>query len=214
MSLFEALSLAVIVVLSGLGLALLLLVLRNTRRSAAGELVGYGDFSAALDSADLGPAADRDELLAAAFAAKHILDLGRAEELAARALALDREDGEAWLEVGLIRAYSGDHTGALEALSLAARHRADLLESISLHRAWVSLRDGDALAARRLFEEVSAPLESKLRSDLGPGDPLFAEWFFQAADLWEESGARDKGEWARLEARSSAPNSRLVAAFS
>lgn len=213
MALFELLSLGVIVVLAALGLMLLIVVLRNTPRSAASELVGRGDFSAALDTADLGPTADRDELLAAAVAAKHVLALERAEALALRALDLDREDGEAWLELGLTRAYQGKHESALAAMSRAARHRADLLESISLHRAWVALSDGDSPSACRLFEEISAPLESKLRSDLGPGDPLFAEWFFQAADLWEESGAREKGAWARQEARRSAPGSELVAKF-
>lgn len=213
MTLFELLSVGVLAVLAALGVMLVVVLIRHTPRSAAGELVGRGDFSAALESAALGPGAERDELLAAAVAAKHLLEFDRAEALARRSIEADPSDGEAWLELGLALGYRGEHEQADEALVEASRHRADLLESISLHRAWVALRAGDTGAALLLFEEISAPLDSKLRSDLGPGDPLFAEWFFQAADLWEETGALDRSAWAREEARRSAPGSLLVAEF-
>lgn len=210
MTLFELLSIGVLVATAALLIALAVVVIRNTPRSAASDLVGAGDFSSALESADTGADAERDELMAAAFAAKHMMELGRARELIDRVLSDDPADGEAWLERGLVEAYGGDHDGALESLEEAGRHRADLLESIALHRAWVELRAGDEAAARHRFEEVAAPLRSKFESDLGPGDPLFAEWFFQAADLWEAAGERELGKWARGEARKAAPQSLLV----
>lgn len=213
MDLAEILSLGIVSVLLLLGLGLLVLVLKQTPRSAAGDLVGQGDFARALEAADTSSAAGRDELFAAAVAAKHLLDLDTAEALLARLVEDDHSDGEAWMERGLVAAYRGDDARARDCLTTAERHRSDLLESISLHRAWADLRAGDRDGARRRFEEISAPLESKLRSDLGPGDPLFAEWFFQAADLWEESGALEKGAWARAEAGGAAPASLLVAKF-
>ncbi len=210
MGTLELITLVVTVLVAVAGLIVLTAVLRHAPRSEAGQLVGQGEFADALESADVGAEAERDELLAAAIAAKHLGDFERSRALTERVLTLDHDDGEAWLELGLSAAYSGDAERALEALYEAGRRRADLLESISLHRAWVELQAQDAVAARRRFEEISAPIESKLRSDLGPGDPLFAEWFFQAADLWEESGALEKSAWARREARRSAPNSPLV----
>ncbi len=209
----EMMTLGVTVLVAAVVVVVLVAVVRHAPRSAAGTLVGQGDFEAALSAANTGSSAERDELLAAAFAAKHMRELERAAELVERVLELDRDDGEAWMERGLIAAYDGDFVHALEWLETAERRRSDLFESISLHRAWVELRAGDAFAAARRFEEISAPLESKLRTDLGPGDPLFAEWFFQAADLWEESGALEKCAWARQEARRSAPASELVAEF-
>lgn len=213
MGLFEIISLGVTLVVIAAGLAVLVVILKQTPRSAAGSLIGSGDFSRALSSADVGPGAGRDELLAAAVAAKHLLELETADALVRRILEADESDGEAWMERGLIAAYGGDYALAIEWLSDAERWRSDLFESITLHRAWTELRAGLGDSARKRFEEISAPLESKLRSDLGPGDPLFAEWFFQAADLWEESGAPDKGAWARREARRAAPQSALVARF-
>lgn len=213
MNLFELLSLGVIATLLVVGLMLLVVILRGTPRTAAGALVGRGDFERALAEARVGPEAEQEELLPAAVAAKHMLELDTAEELLARILERDDSDGEAWMERGLVAAYGGDYARALEWLAEAERQRSDLFESISLHRAWAELRSGRTDRACRRFEEISAPLESKLRSDLGPGDPLFAEWFFQAADLWEECGAADKSTWARREARASAPESRLVARF-
>ncbi len=213
MGTLEIVSLAVTFAVIVAGLLVLLVIVRQTPRSAAGALIGRGDFAGALSSAELGPRAGRDELLAAAVAAKHLLRLETAEALVQRILEVDDGDGEAWMERGLIAAYRGDNARAAEWLASAERHRSDLFESITLHRAWVDLRSGRGGPAARRFEEISAPLESKLRSDLGPGDPLFAEWFFQAADLWQESGAPDKSAWARQEARRSAPQSALVARF-
>lgn len=213
MGLFELLSLGVISVLVLVGLMLLVVILRQTPRSIAGSLIGRGAFSQAFAAADLGPGAERDELLAAAVAAKHLLELDAAEDLLRRILESDARDGEAWMERGLVAAYRGDYTRADECLRAAERCRPDLLESISLHRSWADLKAGRGRRARCRFEEISAPLESKLRSDLGPGDPLFAEWFFQAADLWEESGAPDKSAWARQVVHRSAHVSPLVARF-
>ncbi len=210
MTLFELLSVGVFLVLVAIGLMFLVVILKGTPHTSSAELVGRGDFSRALAEAEVGPEAERDALLAAVVAAKHMLELETAEDLAGRIVASDETDGEAWMERGLIAAYRGDHASAEEYLANAERSRSDLFESISLHRAWSELRSGDAERARRRFEEIAAPLESKLRTDLGPGDPLFAEWFFQAADLWDACGASDKSEWARREARRSAPDSPLI----
>jgi len=46
--------------------------------------------------------------------------------------------------------------------------------------------------------EVEIPLETKLRTDLGTGDPIFAEWFLQAGLLWRQRGD--------LERRTQAPD--------
>src|SRR3978361_98894 len=82
-------------------------------------------------------------------------------------------------------------------------------ESIPLPRAWLALRRGDVKTARRLFDEVEAPLETKLRSDLGSGEPLFAEWFLHAAALWAALGDTRRARWAAAAGRASAPESRL-----
>lgn len=213
MGTLELLTLGVTIAVAGAGLLVLLLMLKHAPRSAAGDLVGRGEFAEALTAADTDGDAERDELMAAAIAAKHMRELDRAESLLARVVRIDDDDGEAWMERGLVAAYRGDYSLAADHLRSAERRRSDLLESISLHRAWVDLRAGASAAALRRFEEIAAPLESKLKSDLGPGDPLFAEWFFQAADLWRESGATEKAAWARREARRSAPSSELVARF-
>ena len=81
---------------------------------------------------------------------------------------------------------------------------------MTLHRAWLALRAGDRAGARRLFEEVEAPLETKLRIDLGSGEPVFADWFDHAAELWTAFGDAEKAAWAEREARRSAPESRLL----
>lgn len=187
-------------------------VVRHAPRAAGGESLGRGDFTAALRQADTGPQAGREELFAAAVAAKHLLELERAAGLLDRILAEDPGDGEAALERGLVAAYAGEHAAAAAWLDRAAARRADLAESLLLHRAWLALAAGDRGRARRLFEEVEAPLETKLRLDLGPGDPAFADWFFHAGELWLELGDPDRGRWALREARRSAPGSRLFGA--
>ncbi|HEX7181737.1 MAG TPA: hypothetical protein VF756_07830 [Thermoanaerobaculia bacterium] len=202
-----------IVVLALLGAAAsigLFLVLRQPPASPVMEAVGRGEFSAALETAHSRAKAGRDELYAAAVAAKHLLRLAEARGYLGRILTADPEDGEARIEAGLVAAYEGDFAAAEETFLAAAARRSDLAESITLHRAWVALRRGDRRAARRLFDEVEAPLESKLRSDLGSGDPLFAEWFLQAAALWEAFGDAERAGWARREGRASAPESRLA----
>ena len=64
--------------------------------------------------------------------------------------------------------------------------------------------------ARSLFDEIEAPLETKLRTDLGSGDVVFADWFLQASELWLAFGDNDRAAWARREAMRSAPQSRLL----
>jgi tetratricopeptide (TPR) repeat protein len=193
---------------AGAALALFAL-LRRTRVSPALAALGRGHFAAALDAATPPGKPPRDDLWAAAVAAKHLLRLDEARELIDRVLAADPGDGEGRLESGLIAAYAGDFPAAERDLLAAASLRSDLTESITLHRAWVALREGDRSRARRLFDEVEAPLETKLRSDLGSGEPLFAEWFLQAAALWEAFGDPERAAWAAAAARASAPESRL-----
>lgn len=193
-------------VLGGLGL---FAALRRAPGSPAIQAVGRGDFEAALAAARTGRGAGRDELFAAAVAAKHRLRLDEARKLLGRVLAADPSDGEAWLESGLAAAYAGDLAEAERALGEAAARRSDLAESITLHRAWLELRKGDLRNARHLFDDVETSLENKLRTDLGSGEPLFAEWFLQAAELWAALGDTERAEWALREGRASAPGSRL-----
>lgn len=209
---FEGLFLVFLLLLLAGGALVLYAVLRQSpgaSATSAQALVGRGEFAAALAAAKVGPRAEREELMAAAVAARHLLQLDRARRLLARVLAADPGDGEAWLESGLAAAYAGDPEEAAGAFARAEARRSDLAESITLHRAWLELRRGDLRAARRRFDEVEASLENKLRSDLGSGEPLFAEWFLQAAALWEAFGDQERAQWAWREGRASAPESRL-----
>lgn len=184
-------------------------VLRRSRPSPAAESLGRGRFEEALAAAETGPGAPRDELFTAAVAARHRLRFDLARELLLRVLRMDPDDGEAWLERGLVESYGGDPAAAEEAFLRAGARRSDLAESLQLHRAWLALSRGDRAAARRLFEEIEAPLENKLRTDLGGGEPLFAEWFLQAAALWAAAGDSGRAAWARREGVAAAPESRL-----
>jgi len=207
---FESLLLGALLVALAAGSLLFWSGLRRSGASPAVQELERGHFSAALAAARLaGPRPERDELYAAAVAAKHLLELDRARDLLGRLLAADPGDGEAWLEKGLVAAYAGDPAAAEEAFAKAAAHRSDLAESLTLHRAWLALRRGDSAASQRLFDEVEAPLETKLRTDLGEGEPLFAEWFLQAAALWEAAGDSARAAWARSAGRAAAPESRL-----
>lgn len=209
---FEGLLTFLVIAGIAAGGLILFAVLRRTPASPAVQAVGRGDFVAAL-AEPANPKAGRDEMLARAVAAKHLLRLEEARALLARILARDPSDGEAWLESGLAAAYAGDWPTAGRALAEAAARRSDLAESITLHRAWVELKRGDLREARHLFDEVETSLENKLRTDLGGGEPLFAEWFLQAADLWAAFGDEERADWARAEGRRSAVGSRLPEIF-
>jgi tetratricopeptide (TPR) repeat protein len=206
---FEGILLALLLVLLAGGALGLWVTLKPGPGSPAQTALGQGDFTAALAAARTDARAGRDELYAAAVAAKHLLKLDQARALLDRILAGDPGDGEAWLEAGLVAAYAGDFDGAERAFSRVGSSRSDLLESLTLHRAWVALRRGDLRAARRLFDEVEAPLENKLRGDLGAGEPLFSEWFLQASSLWAALGDDSRAGWAYDQGRASAPGSRL-----
>ncbi|HWN42926.1 MAG TPA: hypothetical protein VNW71_11950 [Thermoanaerobaculia bacterium] len=211
---FEDLLTVLIIAGVAAGALALFAVLRRTPVSPAVQAVGRGDFEAALAGARTGANAGRDELLAAAVAAKHLLRLEEARALLARILARDPSDGEAWLEAGLAAGYAGDWPAAERALAEAVARRSDLAESITLHRAWVELKKKDVRKARRLFDEVETSLENKLRTDLGGGEPLFAEWFLQAAELWAAFGDEERANWAREEGLRSSIGSRLPEIFS
>jgi len=211
MSFEDLLTFLIIAAIVG-GAMALFAVLKRTPEGPAVQAVERGDFEAALSS--IRKNAGRDELFAAAVAAKHLLRLDESRALLARILARDPSDGEAWLEAGLAAAYAGDWSAAERALAEAAARRSDLGESITLHRAWVGLTKKDMRQARHLFDEVETSLENKLRTDLGGGEPLFAEWFLQAAELWAAFGDQERANWAREEGRRSAIGSRLPEIFS
>jgi tetratricopeptide (TPR) repeat protein len=205
---FETLFAVLLGVLVAATAAVLFLALRRTGTSPAVTALSAGRFAAALDAARTGPDAGRDELFAAAVAAKHLLRFADARALLTRILSSAPDDGEALLESALVAAYAGDGD-ADRTFQQAAALRSDLGESITLHRAWAALRRGDRERARRMFEEIEAPLETKLRSDLGAGEPLFAEWFLHSAALWSACGDTGRAAWAARQGRASAPESRL-----
>lgn len=206
---FEGIFLALLILIAVAASIGLFMVLRRSEASPAMEALGQGDFEGTLAAARTEGRVRREDLYAAAVAAKHLLRLDEARSLLRRILDADPDDGEAWLESGLVASYGGDFAAAERAFAEAASRRSDLAESIGLHRAWMELRRGNRPTARRLFDEVEAPLESKLRTDLGSGEPLFAEWFLQAAALWDAFGNPGQAEWARREGKASAPASRL-----
>jgi len=206
---FEGLLTFFVIAAIAAGALVLFAVLRREPVSPAVEAVGRGDFEGALAAARTARGAGRDELLAAAVAAKHLLRFDEASRLLGRILARDPGDGEALLEAGLVAAYAGDLAKAERSLAEAAARRSDLAESITLHRAWVELRKKDLREARHLFDEIETSLENKLRTDLGGGEPLFVEWFLQAAELCAAFGDSERADWAREEGRRSAIGSRL-----
>ena len=189
--------------------AFVLVVGLRGRRLPESRAVGEGRYSEALSAADLSEDADRASLYAAAVAAKHLLDWDRSETLLRRILD-DDDDGEAWLELGLVETYRGNPTEALCCFDRAAATRGDLIESLTLHRAFARLRLGQIDAARKLFEEVEVPLETKLRIDIGSGEPFFIEWFLQCSTLWRALGQSTKAEWALAQAEEAVGESRLM----
>ena len=189
--------------------AFVLVVGLRGRRLPESRAIGEGRYSDALSAADLSQGADRASLYAAAVAAKHLLDWDRSETLLRRILD-DDDDGEAWLELGLLETYRGNPTEALHCFERAAATRSDLIESLTLHRAFARLRLGQTDAARELFEEVEVPLETKLRTDIGSGEPFFVEWFLQCSALWRALGQSAKAEWSLAQAEQAIGESRLM----
>ena len=174
---------------------------------AAGAALSKGDFGAALASGD-DPRRGRRGWLAAAMAARHLLLFDRAQALTERLLAEDPDDAEALIERALSAAWQRGPSAEAD-LARALALRPDLAEPIALHRAFLAWRQGDLDGARRRFEEVGAALESKLRDDIGPGDGLFADWFLEAALLWQASGDETRAAWSAAAYAASAPQSRL-----
>jgi hypothetical protein len=207
----EALLLAAGALAAAVLVAVLLAALRPGRATAAAAALARGDFEGA-QRAGADPGAPRAARFAAAVAAKHRLDLAAAARILDELLGEDPGDGEAWLERGLVAAYGGEVAASTAAFERAAALRGDLAEALALHRAWAAVRAGDPEAARRLFEEIEAPLETKLR-DLGdrpgPGDAPFAEWFLHAAAVWRALGDEPRAAWAAAAGRRAAPGSRL-----
>lgn len=200
----------VLLLLVGLAVVLgLFAALAASRSGEAAAALAGGRLTEALA---LGrDASARKERLAAAIAARLMLDLDAARELLEDLLAEDSSDGEAWLERGITAAWAGRVEVADEAFNTAARLRSDLTETILLHRAWLALSQGDHGLARRLFEEIEAPLETKLRTDLGPGDPSFAEWFLIAGSLYWTTGRPEDARWAAQRGAEAAPGDQMAA---
>src|SRR4051794_38670480 len=134
---FEALLIAIVAAVLALGAVALFASLRARAASDAMAELANGRFAETLERARTGPRAPRDDLYAAAVAAKHLRLWERADELLGRILASDPGDGEAWLERGSTAAYAGRPAEAASALARALAQRSDLAESITLHRAWL-----------------------------------------------------------------------------
>ena len=123
---FEGLLAVALLVLLAAGALGLWVTLRRPAGSTALRDLGDGRFAEALAAARTDARASRDELYAAAVAARHLLELDRARALLDRVLARDPTDGEAWLERGLTASYAGDFDGAEAAFQKAAALRSDL----------------------------------------------------------------------------------------
>jgi hypothetical protein len=208
---FEGILIWSLAIGAAIGAGLLVVALRGGEPSAIARATALGQFTAALEAAAREPPRKRDDLLAAAIAAKHRCQWETARAWLDAALVEDPSDGEVLVEVGLIAAYNRDVKTADERLRDAISQRADLAESITLHRAFAVLVGGDRASAAHYFEEVEAPLVSKLTVDVGSGEPAFAEWFLHASALWRAAGEIERAEWAERKAIESAPESLLPA---
>ena len=171
--------------------------------------LGRGDFRAVLQTADTSSGAERDSLYAAAVAAKHLLEWEPAKVFLQRILKSDN-DGEAWLELGLVQTYEGSYEEARRSFEQVESTRSDLLESLTLHRAFLDLCRCETARAQAQFEEIEAALETKLRTDMGASEPLFCEWFLQSAALWHAMGQETKAECFRELALRTCGESRLA----
>jgi hypothetical protein len=206
---FEALVFfAVFALLAISGLALLV-VLRGRSAGTSVALFEAGEFRQAVDAATRAERPGHDDLLAAARAARHLNELELSSRLLERLLADDSEDGEVWLELALTAACARDIPAARGAFDRVPSSRSDLLESLTLHRAWLELFAGDTKLSRRLFQEVEASISTKLLDDLDGGETTFAEWFLHAGWLWRSGGRNDRAAWALDTARRAAPRSEL-----
>jgi len=207
---FETLLILLVAASAASGALLLVFVLGRQSQGPAVVALSRGDFAAAREAVDpQNPDVRREERLAAAVACKHLLDFDQARAHLASLLGADPADAEVALELGLIAAYGHDHQTASRYFDLASK-RPDLWEALTLHRAWLDLDRGQRRAALSRFEEVEATLESKLRFDLGEGDPEFSEWFLQAGALWHAAQLTDKARWASEAGARAAPESLLV----
>jgi tetratricopeptide (TPR) repeat protein len=206
---FEGILMWALAIAAALGGAMLVVALRGAAASEIALAAAAGRFADALEAASRRPPEARDDLLAAAIAAKHRQSFEQAADWLRALLNEDPSDGEALVELGLVETYRGRSAEADARLREAAAQRADLGESILLHRAFALLAGGEAARARSLFEEVEAPLETKLAVDVGPGEPAFAEWFLHAAALWRAGGNSERAAWAWRQAEESAPESLL-----
>jgi hypothetical protein len=206
---FESVLIWSLAIGAAIGAGLLVVALRGAEPSAIARATALGQYLAAMEAAAREPPRQRDDLLAAAIAAKHRCEWERARSWLAAALADDPTDGEVSIESGLLAAYGGDTATADERFRDALSQRADLAESITLHRAFAALVGGDGATATHHFEEVEASLLSKLTVDVGAGEPAFAEWFLHASALWRHGGDVERAEWAERKAIESAPESLL-----
>jgi len=183
--------------------------LRQRGGSGGGAAISRGDFGAALASGER-PGAAGGELVGAAMAARHLLLFDRARVLVDRRLAQDADDPPALVErfLGALWQGEADLEREQDLARLAAR-RPELGEEIELHRGFAAWWRGDLETARRRFEAIAPAIESKLRTDIGPGEGLYADWYLEAGVLWQAGGESARAAWAREALARSAPQSRL-----
>ncbi|MEE2778522.1 MAG: hypothetical protein VYE73_17375 [Acidobacteriota bacterium] len=205
---FEILLIVVLAIVAGVGALGLYVALRGETPSAALEALGRGEYREALSV--VGDDTRDDAMLAAATAARHCLEWEEARTRLRRVLEGDPRHGEAMIELALVHLYQNEMERADRLFVDALGWRSDLLESITLHRAVTAILGGDPQRGRELFEEVEATLETKLRLDVGEGEPAFAEWFLHSAVVWDALGRRSQAEWAWQAGRDAAPQSRLA----
>ena len=206
---FETIFIFLLAIAAGLTTLLLFVALKRSRASPAGDALGAGQFEDALVLAGRGLGDQRDEWMAGAVAAKHLARWSQAHAFLDRILAEDPKDGEGLAERGLLSLYQDRPQDARGYFQSALAQRGDLIESLTLHLALTALVEGNLALARRTFEEVEVSLETKLRIDLGDDEPLFSEWLFHAAALWDALGKEGKARWAWGQALAAAPASQL-----
>ena len=168
--------------------------------------LGGGHFAAALERARTGPRAPRDELYAAAVAAKHLRLWERADELP-RAHPGERcGDGEAWLERGLVGGLFGlprARGGGVVRLHQALAHRARTSPSRSPCTAPGSPSRGaiapppavSSTRSRRRSRTSCAPISARASRSSPSGSS-------RRPALWSAAGDGERAAWA---ARRAAP---------
>ena len=120
---------------------------RATLRQPSGarpQALGRGDSTPPWPAARTGAGRGARAVRRAPWPPSTSSSLERARALLDRILARDPGDGEAWLEAVWPRRYAGDLAAAERAFAEGGPLRSDLLESLTLHRAWLALKPEDS----------------------------------------------------------------------